>query len=74
MIASYVGGAYSRLGNRDKAIELFTRSQDIGSLISLKAWVGVESSSNYTDERVRELEYIYNRFPNSPLLSIKLQE
>lgn len=74
MIASYVGGAYSRAGNRDKAIELFTRSQDIGSLISLKAWNGVESGSNYTDERVKELEYIFNRFPNSPLLSIKLQE
>lgn len=74
MIASYVGGAYSRLGNRDKAIELFTQSQDIGSLISLKVWNGVESSSNYTDDRVKELEYIYNRFPNSPLLSIKLQE
>ena len=74
MIASYVGGAYSRLGNRDKAIELFTQSQDIGSLIGLKAWDGVESISSYTDERVKELEYIYNRFPNSPLLSIKLQE
>lgn len=74
MIASYVGGAYSRGGNRDKAIELFTRSQDIGSLISLKAWDGVESNSSYTDERVKELEYIFNRFPNSPLLGIKLQE
>lgn len=74
MIASYVGGAYSRGGNRDKAIELFTRSQDIGSLISLEAWDGVESSSNYTDPRVIELEYIFNRFPNSPLLSIKLQQ
>lgn len=74
MIASYVGGAYSRGGNRNKAIELFTRSQDIGSLISLKAWDGVKSGSNYTDERVKELEYIFNRFPNSPLLSIKLQE
>lgn len=74
MIASYVGGAYSRAGNRNKAIELFTRSQDIGSLISLKAWDGVESNSSYTDERVKELEYIFNRFPNSPLLGIKLQE
>lgn len=74
MIASYVGGAYSRRGNRDKAIELFTQSQDIGSLISLKAWDGVESSSNYTDERVKELEYIFNRFPDSPLLSVKLQK
>ncbi len=74
MIASYVGGAYSRCGNRDKAIELFNRSQDIGSLISLKAWTGVESGSNYTDERIKELEYIFNRFPDSPLLSIKLQE
>lgn len=73
MIASYVGGAYSRGGNRSKAIELFTRSQDIGSLISMKVWDGVESGSNYTDERVKELEYIFNRFPNSPLLSIKLQ-
>lgn len=74
MIASYVGGSYSRQGNRDKAIELFTQSQDIGSLISLKAWDFVETNSSYTDERVKELEYIYNRFPNSPLLSIKLQE
>lgn len=74
MIASYVGGAYSRCGDRDKAIELFTRSQDIGSLISLKAWDGVEAASNYTDDRVKELEYIFNRFPNSPLLSVKLQE
>lgn len=74
MIASYVGGAYSRSGNRDKAIELFARSQDIGSLISMKAWDSVESNSNYTDKRVKELEYIFNRFPNSPLLSIKLQE
>lgn len=74
MIASYVGGAYSRRGNRDKAIELFTQSQDIGSLINLKAWDGVESSSNYTDERIKELEYIFNRFPDSPLLSVKLQE
>ena len=73
MIASYVGGAYSRRGNRDKAIELFTLSQDIGSLISLKAWDGVEASSDYTDERVKELEYIFNRFPDSPLLSVKLQ-
>ncbi|MDE5858698.1 MAG: hypothetical protein K2H32_10150 [Muribaculaceae bacterium] len=74
MIASYVGGAYSRQGNRAKAIELFTKSQDIGSLISLKAWQFVESNSIYTDERVKELEYIFNRFPNSPLLSVKLQE
>lgn len=74
MIASYVGGAYSRCGNRDKAIEFFTRSQDIGSLISLKAWDGAESGSSYTDDRVKELEYIFNRFPNSPLLSVKLQE
>lgn len=74
MIASYVGGAYSRCGNRDKAIELFNRSQDIGSLINLKAWAGVESGSNYTDERIKELEYIFNRFPDSPLLNIKLQE
>lgn len=74
MIASYVGGAYSRKGNRDKAIELFTRSQDIGSLINLKAWNGVEETSKYTDDRVKELEYIFNRFPNSPLLSVKLQE
>ena len=74
MIASYVGGAYSRGGNRDKAIELFTRSQDIGSLISLKAWDYVEDKSEYTDTRVKELEYIFNRFPNSPLLSVKLQK
>lgn len=74
MIASYVGGAYSRKGNRDKAIELFTRSQDIGSLINLKAWNGVEDTSTYTDERVKELEYIFNRFPNSPLLNVKIQE
>lgn len=74
MIASYVGGAYSRGGNSDKAIELFTRSQDIGSLISLKAWDYVEDKSEYTDTRVKELEYIFNRFPNSPLLSVKLQK
>ena len=74
MIANYVGGAYSRQGYRDKAIEIFNQSQDIGSLISLKAWEGVEASSDYTDNRIKELEYIYNRFPDSPLLSIKLQE
>ena len=74
MIASYVGGAYSRKGNREKAIELFTRSQDIGSLINLKAWADTEEKSKYTDARVKELEYIFNRFPNSPLLSVKLQE
>lgn len=74
MIASYVGGAYTRLGKKDKAIELFTRSQDIGSLINLKAWKGAEDRSIYTDERVKELEYIFNRFPNSPLLSVKIQE
>lgn len=74
MIASYVGGAYTRTGNKDKAIKLFTRSQDIGSLINLKAWRGAEERSVYKDERVKELEYIFNRFPNSPLLSVKLQE
>lgn len=74
MIASYVGGAYSRCGNRAKAIELFTRSQDIGSLIGLKVWKNLEEKSNYKDSRVKELEYIFNRFPNSPLLSVKLQE
>lgn len=74
MIASYTGGAYFRKGNRGKAIELFTRSQDIGSLISLKVWADAEETSEYTDVRVKELEYIFNRFPNSPLLSIKLQE
>lgn len=74
MIASYVGGAYSRKGDRQKAIDLFTRSQDIGSLISLKAWDYEEEQSKYSDSRVKELEYIFNRFPNSPLLSIKLQK
>lgn len=74
MIASYVGGAYSRCGNREKAIELFTRSQDIGSLISLNEWDGAEAGTNYTDYRVKELEYIFNRFPNSPLLSVQLQK
>lgn len=74
MIASYVGGAYVRCGNRQKAIELFTRSQDIGSLISLKVWGDAEEKSEYDDERVKEMEYIFNRFPNSPLLSVKLQE
>lgn len=74
MIASYVGGAYSRKGNQEKAIELFTRSQDIGSLINLRAWNDSEEKSVYTDSRVKELEYIFNRFPNSPLLSVKLQE
>lgn len=74
MIASYVGGAYSRKGNRDRAIQLFTRSQDIGSLMSLKAWDNTERKSRYSDSRIKELEYIFNRFPNSPLLSVKLQE
>lgn len=74
MIASYAGGAYSRVGNRDKAIELFERSQDIGSLINLKAWTDTLSTSQYKDRRVKELEYIFCRFPNSPLLSVKLQE
>lgn len=74
MIASYAGGAYSRSGNREKAIELFTRSQDIGSLINMKAWEDTLRTSSYTDRRVKELEYIFTRFPNSPLLSVKLQE
>ena len=74
IIASYAGGAYSRVGNRDKAIELFERSQDIGSLINLKAWTDTLSTSQYKDRRVKELEYIFCRFPNSPLLSVKLQE
>ncbi|ROT13863.1 hypothetical protein EEL50_09185 [Muribaculaceae bacterium Isolate-105 (HZI)] len=74
MIASYAGGAFARGGNRDKAIELFERCQDIGSLINLKAWDDTLSTSRYTDRRVRELEYIFSRFPNSPLLSVKLQE
>lgn len=74
MAASYVGGAYNRKGNREKAIELFTRSQDIGSLINLKAWDCQEAKSDYKDFRIRELEYVFNRFPNSPLLAVKLQE
>lgn len=74
MATSYAGGAYYRCGNRDKAIELYTRSQDIGSLITLKAWGDTEEESEYTDTRVKQLEYIFNRFPNSPLLGIKLQE
>lgn len=74
MLASYAGGAYARVGNRDKAIELFERSQDIGSLINLKAWDNTLSTSRYTDRRVKELEYIFSRFPNSPLLSVKVQE
>ena len=74
MIASYAGGAYSRGGYRDKAIELFNRSQDIGSLVNLKAWDDTLSNSQYVDHRVKELEYIFSRFPNSPLLSVKLQE
>ncbi|MBP3536358.1 MAG: hypothetical protein J6J93_02325 [Muribaculaceae bacterium] len=74
IIASYVGGAYLRCGNREKAIELFTRSGDIGSLMSMKAWDEFEEKSEYTDMRVKQLEYIFNRFADSPLLSIKLQE
>ncbi|MCM1449872.1 MAG: hypothetical protein NC082_05990 [Clostridiales bacterium] len=74
MVASYAGGAYSRVGNRDKAIELFQRCQDIGSLINLQAWTDTLPSSIYTDRRVKELEYIFSRYPNSPLLSVKLQE
>ncbi len=74
MTASYTGGAYTRKGDREKAIELYTRCQDIGSLISLKAWNNSEKKSIYKDHRVKELEYIFNRFPNSPLLSVKLQE
>lgn len=73
MIASYAGGAYYRAGNRDKAIELYTRSQDIGSLINLKAWDTTEKHSAYTNTHIKELEYIFNRFPDSPLLSVKLQ-
>lgn len=74
MIASYAGGAYVHTGNRDKAIELYTKSQDIGSLITLKVWDSSEKESDFTDNRVKELEYIFNRFPNSPLLAIRLQE
>ncbi len=74
MIASYVGGAYYRMGNREKAIELFTRGGDIGSLISIKGWNYDEEKSRYSDSRVKKLEYIFNRFPDSPLLSVKLQD
>ena len=74
MIASYAGGAYTRKGDKEKAIELFTRSQDIGSLISLQAWNNSEKKSTYKDSRVKELEYVFNRFPNSPLLGVQLQE
>lgn len=74
MTASYVGGAYYRLGDRDRAIDLYTRSQDIGSLISLQAWNYSEGKSEYEDARVRELEYIFNRFPESPLLGVRLQQ
>lgn len=74
MMASYAGGAYFRKGNRDKAIELYTRSQDIGSLINLNVWKNSEDKSKYKDSRIKELEYIFNRFPNSPLLSVKLQK
>lgn len=74
MIASYAGGAYARKDKRNKAIELYTLSGDIGSLINLKAWDNEENDSEYTDSRIKEMEYIFNRFPNSPLLSIKLQE
>lgn len=74
MIASYVGGAYYHGGDRKKAVELYTRSQDIGSLINLKEWEQTEKHSGYNDERIKELEYIFNRFPNSPLLSVKVQE
>lgn len=74
MTASYAGGAYLRCGDRAKAIKLYTRSGDIGSLISAKAWGDAEAQSEYTDPRVKELEYIFNRFPDSPLLSVKLQQ
>lgn len=74
MIASYVGGAYLRRGNRNKAVELYTRSQDIGSLISMNAWNDTDFKSEFTDKRVKELDYIFSRFPNSPLLSIRLQD
>lgn len=74
MAASYAAGAYYRGGNRNKAVELYTRSQDIGSLINLKEWDEAETNSKYNNERIKELEYIFNRFPNSPLLSLRLQE
>lgn len=74
MTASYVGGAYLREGNRDKAVELYTESQDIGSLISLNEWEWAEEKPTYSDPRTIQLEYIFNRFPDSPLLSIRLQE
>ena len=73
MTASYVAGACLRKGDRKRAIEFYTRSQDIGSLMSLKVWADAEATSAYRTPQVRELEYIFHRFPNSPLLHIKLQ-
>lgn len=74
MAASYAAGAYYRTGDRDKAIELYEQSQDIGSLIALNAWDSDGFKSEFSDPRVKELDYIMSRFPNTPLLSIKLQE
>lgn len=74
MSASYVGGAYTRMGNRKEAIKLFTRSQDIESLMALNVWDDSNAKSHYSDARVKELEYIFNRFPNSPLLGERLQK
>ncbi|MCM1028847.1 MAG: hypothetical protein NC342_01180 [Pseudoflavonifractor sp.] len=74
MIASYAGGAYLRGGNRPKAIELYDRGQDIGSLRYIKAWDGALASSSYADPRVKEMEYIFSRYPDSPMLSVLLQK
>lgn len=67
-------GAYSRKGNREKAIELFTRSQDIGSLINLKAWADTREKSEVYRCSGQRIGIYFQPISESPLLSVKLQE
>lgn len=73
MTAGYVAGAYLRLGNRAKAIEIYERSGDIKSLVELEVWQWREVKSRYKDNRVKALEYVFERQPDCPLLAAELQ-
>lgn len=71
MAASYVGGAWEWLGDRNKAIGLYEEAEDIGALMNLSGRIG--SNPDKLPE-VARWEAVFNRFPNSPLFKVELQK